>query len=116
VATTGAVRARQVKLPRSATITVRKQQPSPDCEVEVEPGLGRIHFKNKDEREYRLRFQKSEADAGIDVVLPARGTVTLAIKKEDQFHYSVIDSKGGESNPFVKGPGADPFIGGPIRN
>jgi hypothetical protein len=116
MAATGAAKAKTVTLPRSATITIRKQRPSPNDLVEVEPGLGRIHFKNKDEREYRLRFQKNEADAGIDIVLPAHGTVSVAIKKEDQFHFSVIDIKGGESHPFVKGPDQDPFIGGPIRN
>jgi hypothetical protein len=116
VATSAAARAKQVKLPRSATITVRKQRPNPKCEVEVEPGLGRIHFKNKDERPYRLRFQKSEADAGIDIVIPPRGSITVAIKKDDEFRYSVIDIKGGGSNPFVPNPNIDPFIGGPIRN
>jgi len=116
VATSATVRAKQVKLPRSATITVRKQRPSPKSQVEVEPGLGRIHFKNKDEREYRLRFQKSEADTGIDIVIPPHGTITVAIKKDDEFRYSVVDIKGGESNPFVPNPNIDPFIGGPIRN
>jgi hypothetical protein len=116
MATTGAAKAKTVTLPRSATITIRKQRPNPNGEVEVEPGLGRIHFKNKDDREYRLRFQKNETDAGIDIVIPAHGTVTVAIKKEDQFHFSVVDIKGGEPNPFVVGPNQDPFIGGPIRN
>lgn len=116
MATTGAAKAKQVVLPRSATITIRKQRPSPKSEVEVEPGLGRIHFKNKDDREYRLRFQKSEGDSGIDIVIAAHGTVTVAIKKDDQFRYSVMPIKGGEINPFVHGPENEPFIGGPIRN
>lgn len=116
MATTGAAKAKQATLPRSATVTISKQKPSPSGEVEVAPGLGRIQFKNKDDREYRLRFQKTETDAGIDILLPAGGTVTVVIKKDDEWHYSVIDIKGGEANPFIKGPGADPFIGGPIRN
>ncbi len=116
MATTGAAKAKTVILPRSATITIRKQRPTPNGEVEVEPGLGRIHFKNRDDREYRLRFQKNDTDAGIDIVLLARGSVTVAIKKDDQFHFSVVDIRGGEPNPFLKGQDADPFIGGPIRN
>jgi len=116
VATTGAAKAKQMTLPRSATITISKQKPSPNGEVEVAPESGRIHFKNKDNREYRLRLQKTETDAGIDMLLPAGGTVTVVIKKDDAWHYSVIDIKGGEANPFRKGPDVDPFIGGPIRN
>jgi hypothetical protein len=92
VATTGTTRAEEGSLPQSATITIREQQPYPPGEVEVTPDAGRIHFKNEDKDEYRLRFWKvkTDPDAGIDILLPAGGSVTVVIKKNDEFDYSVM--------------------------
>ena len=93
MATTGAARAKETTLPRSKTITIRKQEPSPRSKVEVEPWIGRVHFANKDKKEYRLRFWKPESDpfAGIDILIPARGRVSVLIKDGDEFMYGVVN-------------------------
>jgi hypothetical protein len=93
---TGATRGESARLPKSQTITICDQQPSPRGEVEVTPDGGRIHFENKDQKEYCLRFRKTktDSDAGIDVLLPANGLVTILIKRDDEFEYSVL-SVGG---------------------
>jgi hypothetical protein len=105
VRTTAAVEARQ--LPESATITIRDQKPYPSDEVEVTPKGGRVHFENQDDKEYRLRIYKPKTKAleGIDILLPAKGTVTVIIKKLDVFMYSVVDlidelSSGNGGGPF----------------
>jgi hypothetical protein len=105
VATTGAARARESTLPRSATITIRKQEPIPCGKVEVEPWLGRVHFVNKDKKDYRLRFWKRDTDpfAGIDMLIPAGGRITVLIKKGDEFDYGVVDI--GDRVATGKGPG-----------
>jgi hypothetical protein len=107
--TTGAAEAKQATLPDSATITICDQKPSPNGEVEVTPNGGRVHFENKDDNEYRLRLWKagSESLAGIDILLPAGGRVSVIIKRDDEFQYSVVDiiDKGSTGNG-----------GGPIRN
>jgi hypothetical protein len=110
VASTAARRAKQTALPRSATITIREQHPSPSDEVEVTPDGGRVHFENKDKKEYRLRLwkPKTEPNAGIDILLPAGGRVTVVIKEKDVFEYSVMSIAGGEA---MSGNG-----GGPIKN
>jgi hypothetical protein len=111
VATTGAARAKENELPRSATITVRNGTPKPLGEVEVAPDIGRVHFKNKDKKGYRLRFSRenTEFSTGIDVLLPAKGTVTVMIKRHDVWHYRVCSL-------FNFGDALNGVGGGPIRN
>jgi hypothetical protein len=110
VATTAAVRAKEARLPGSATITIRDQKPNPSDEVEVAPEVGKIHFVNKDKKEYRLRLWKpnTEPNEGIDILLPASGRATLVMKRGDEYFYSVLGLKGGD---VYNGQG-----GGPIRN
>jgi hypothetical protein len=102
--------------PLSATITIHEGKPSPPETVEVRPDVGQIHFKNEDDRDYRLRFKSSDEDfdnyddPGIDILLPAGSTFTVVIKKDDEFYYKVLDVKGGD----VNGDRERPF--GPIRN
>jgi hypothetical protein len=110
MATTGTTKAEQTSLPQSATITIRAQRPYLCGEVEVTPDGGRVTFENMDKEEYRLRLwkPKTDANAGIDVLLPAGGRTTIVIKTNDEFEYSVINIEGGEA---ATGGG-----GGPIRN
>jgi hypothetical protein len=111
VTMTGTTRAEEEStLPESATICIRKQELYPPGEVEVTPYGGRIHFQNEDDNEYRLRFWKTETDpdAGIDILLPAGGRVTVVINKNDVFSYSFRDI--GDSK-VASGKG-----GGPIKN
>lgn len=106
---TGTARARERTLPRSATITIRDQEPSPSGEVEVAPWTGRVHFVNKDKKEYRLRFWKPDTEplAGIDILLPRKGRVTVMIKKGDEYYYGVYHLKGEE---IALGKGGGPII------
>jgi len=110
VDTTGAAEAKHSTLPQSVTITINEQKPYPSGTVEVAPDVGRVHFANKDKKEYRLRLwkPKTEPNAGIDILLPAGGLVTVVIKKNDEYEYSVIQFDGGNA---ATGNG-----GGPIRN
>jgi hypothetical protein len=110
VATTGVAKAKQAHLPHSATITIMEQKPSPHGKVEVAPEVGRVRFENKDDREYRLRLWKwkTREDAGIDILLPAGGSVTVVIKRKDEWGYGVVDIGGGS---VEMGGG-----GGPILN
>jgi hypothetical protein len=105
VATTGAARAKETALPRSATITIRDQKPHPYGKVEVAPWTGRVHLANKDKKDYRLRFWKPDTDpfSGIDILIPARGRITMLIKKGDQFMYGVLDLD--DKAATGKGPG-----------
>ena len=109
MATTGAAKAKQVTLARSATITIRDQAPKPDGKVEVAPWTGRVHFANKDKKDYRLRLWKSNTEhlAGIDILLPAKGSVTVMIKRGDEFHYGVFHVKGDEA---ALGKGGGPIV------
>ena len=109
MATTGTAKAKQTSLPRSATITIRDQTPYPDGQVEVAPWTGRVHFENKDKKEYRLRFWKPDTEplAGIDVLLPAKGRVTVMIKKKDEYHYGIFPAEGDEVS---SGRGGGPII------
>jgi hypothetical protein len=108
VATTGAARAKLTELPRSRTITIHNQMPTPKGVVEVTPDNGRVHFRNKDKKDYRLRFrpEKTEFGSGIDILLPAEGTVTVLIKRHDEWLYTVFVFP-----EVMNGTG-----GGPIRN
>lgn len=108
MSTTGTARAKETPLPRSATITIRDHEPSPCGKVEVAPWIGRVHFVNKDKKEYRLRFWKQDTDpfAGIDILIPAGGRVTVLIKKADEFIYAVVDigdrvSTGRGGGPII---------------
>ena len=112
MAMTGTTKAEESSLPESATITIRERQPDPRGEVEVTPKGGRIHFQNQDAAEYALRFWKTgmEQTSGIDILLPAGGCVTVAIKKDDEFAYSV-NVIGADGSIVANGRG-----GGPIKN
>ena len=109
MATTGAAKAKQVTLPRSKTITIRDQAPKPDGRVEVAPWTGRVHFANKDKKDYRLRFWKPNTEplSGIDILLPARADVTVMIKRGDEFHFGVFHTKGDEAST---GRGGGPIV------
>jgi hypothetical protein len=105
--TTGA--AKHPILRESATITICNQEPRPSTEVEVTPKGGRVHFENQDDKEYRLRLWKRDTKpfAGIDILLPARGRVTIVIKRDDEFLFAIVDI----IDEVSVGQG-----GGPIRN
>ena len=109
MSTTGAARAKETTLARSATISIRKQEPSPRGKVEVAPWTGRVHFMNKDKKDYRLRFWKPDTEplTGIDILLPAKSRVTVMIKKGDEFHYGVFHTKGDEA---ALGKGGGPIV------
>jgi len=108
VATTGTAKAKESALPRSATITIRKQVPNPYGKVEVEPWLGKVHFVNKDKQDYRLRFWRGDTDPfeGIDIFLPAGGRITVLIKKGDEFHYGVVNP----TDRVATGKGPGPIV------
>ena len=106
---TGTKKAKQT-LPKSATIIIQRQEPRPGGMVEVSPDSGRVHFENKDKCDYRLRLWKptTDSDAGIDLFLPAGGRLTVLIKKNDVFDYSIM---GIDVVLAANGHG-----GGPIQN
>jgi hypothetical protein len=106
VATTGTAKAKETTtLPRSATITIRNQEPVPYGRVEVEPWIGRVNFVNKDKKDYRLRFWRPDTEplAGVDILIPAGGRITVLIKKGDEFFYGVVSI--GDKAATGKGPG-----------
>ena len=107
MATPGTARAKEKQLPRSATITIHKQTPKPKGTVEVTPDNGRIHFKNKDKKGYRLRFFRKDAESStsIDMLLPAKGTLTVLIRQGDEFHYIVFPIER-----ILNGIGGGPII------
>lgn len=109
MATTGAARAKETALARSATISIRNQEPKPCGKVEVAPWIGRVHFVNKDKKEYRLRFWKPDTEpiTGIDILLPAKGRATVMIKRGDVFHFGVFHLKGEEA---ALGKGGGPIV------
>ena len=108
---------RETSLPSSQTITVQNHKASPGGEVEVEPNIGRIHFVNQDDTDYRLRFWKegtTRLQGSMDIVLPAAGTITVAIKTGDAFRYLVLDDQGKDSGGLDADSGGGG--GGPIKN
>ena len=109
MATTGAAKAREKALPRSATIKIHKQEPIPSGKVEVAPWIGKVHFVNKDKKEYRLRFFRPDSEPlrGIDILIPAKGRVTVGIKLGDEYHYGIYPSKGDAA---ALGKGGGPII------
>ena len=107
MATTGAAKGKS-PLPKSATIIIHKGQTAPHGEVEVTPDGGRVHFTNEDKKEYRLRlWPVMEPSKSIDILVPTHGTLTILIRKDDEFLYRLVTIHGEE---MVAGPG------GPIRN
>lgn len=108
MATTGAAKVREKALPRSATIRIHNQAPSPSGKVEVAPWTGIVHFVNKDKKEYRLRFFRPNTEPlhGIDIMIPARGRVTVGIKPGDEFFYGVIP----KDDRVALGKGGGPII------
>ena len=98
-------------LPLFRTITIIEQTPDPPGRVEVTPNAGRIVFQNKDPLEYRIRLYKPGTDPdvdGIDLLLPANGFLSVIIRKNDEFQYSVMETS---STLASTGKG-----GGPITN
>ena len=106
MSTTGAATAKETALARSRTISIRNQEPTPCGKVEVAPWTGRVHFVNKDKKDYRLRFWKPGTAplAGIDMLIPAGGRLTLLIKKGDEFMYGVVDISDRVSTGKGGGP------------
>jgi len=51
---------------------------------------------------------KTDPNAGIDILLPAGGSIALVMKKRDEYFYSVLGIAGGDA---LNGEG-----GGPIKN
>lgn len=86
---------KRTSLPKSATIAISRGKPVPSDEVEVTPKAGRIHFKNKDKADHRLRLWRkgTSPNTGIDILLPAGGRTTIVIKKNDEFNYDVMTIK-----------------------
>lgn len=81
-------------------ITITNQEPSPSGQVEVTPNSGRIVFQNHDPIEYRIRFfspgfyDSTGQDpnvGGIDLLIPANGSLSLIIKKDEAFSYSIMN-------------------------
>lgn len=111
MAMTGTEKAEESSLPKTATIKICEAQPTTMDRVEVTPNGGRIHFQNEDQEDYGIRFWKTgmEETSGIDIVLPARGSITVAIKQDDEFGYRVMLFDNGGKVSTGKG-------GGPIGN
>jgi len=113
MATTAAIETKETvyPLPLFRTITITNQDPSPNGRVEVTPNAGRIIFQNNDPLEYRIRLYKPNTDPnadGIDLLLPANGLLSVIIRKDDEFNYSVM-----ATNTMLA---ADGRGGGPITN
>jgi hypothetical protein len=109
MASSAVAKAKMKTLPKSATIKIINQTAVPSGEVEVMPDVGRVHFKNEDGKEYKIRLWRlgTEPHFGIELVLAPNGTITIVIRKDDEFNYS-ITSKNGIMDT---GHG-----GGPIKN
>ena len=109
MAMSAAERAKYSALPKAASVIIQDRQPIPSGEVEVTPDGGRIIFLNEDACDYRLRLTpKTEAAAGIDILLPANGRLTVLIKENDEFMYHIMNLDGSQE---MSGAG-----GGPIKN
>ena len=111
--TSATIEAKQRTLPLFSTITITNQTPDPPGRVEVTPDAGRIVFQNKDPLEYRIRLHKPDTDpdagGGIDLLLPANGFLSVIIRKNDAFSYSVMPTNS--ENAAMTGKG-----GGPVTN
>ncbi len=113
MATRAAIETKETVLPLFRTITITDQTPSPSGRVEVTPNAGRIIFQNNDPLEYRIRIYKPgtdpDAPGGIDLLLPANGLLSVIIKQNDEFNYSVMPTNSVLAASTGKG-------GGPITN
>jgi hypothetical protein len=109
MASSAVAKAKVKNLPKSATIKIIDQTAVPPGEVEVMPDVGRVHFKNEDSKEYKIRLWRpgTEPHFGIELVLAPNGTITIVIRKDDEFNYSIMSKTGG----METGRG-----GGPIKN
>jgi hypothetical protein len=109
MASPAVARAKVKNLPKSATIKIKHQDPIPPGEVEVMPDVGRVHFKNEDSKEYKVRLWRrgTEPHLGVELVLPPNGTITIVIRKDDEFDYTIMSKNG-----VVE----DGHGGGPIKN
>jgi hypothetical protein len=99
----------KIKFPaKSTTIKIHDQCPDPGGLVSVLAGVGRVHFKNEDGKEYRvLIWRKStEEKHGLEFVLTGHGSVTITARLDEEFDYKVLDKSGN----VMTGRG-----GGPIK-
>jgi hypothetical protein len=101
-------------LPQFAIISIRNQTPDPRGKVEVTPNAGRIVFQNNDPIEYRIRFfppglydnqGQDPNKGGIDLLVPASGSLSLIIKKDEAFSYSIMNL---QSENAMTGKGGGP--------
>jgi hypothetical protein len=108
--TGAAAKAKQFSFPvKLATIKIHDQSPSPKDLVVVATKVGKVQFKNADEKEYRIRIWRKDTDEkfGIELVLPHDGTTSFTVQTDQEFHYSVLD-KAGDAAAGGRG-------GGPIK-
>ena len=95
------------------TIKIIDGYPQPSGRLEVTPDAGRIVFQNNDPLEYRIRLYKPDTDpdsaGAIDLLLPANGFLSVIIRKNDAFMYSVMPTNS--ENAAMTGKG-----GGPVTN
>ncbi len=107
--TTGAAKAKQV-FPQTVTVTVADKKCSPWTPLQVTAN-GKVQFENKDGRDYRIRVSKTKAAAktgGVDILLPASGSVTLIMKKNEDAYYTMAEVGNGDVEI-----GGGPIRGGP---
>jgi hypothetical protein len=109
MASSAVAKAKVKNLPKSATIKITDQTAVPPGEVEVMPDVGRVHFRNEDSKEYKIRLWRpgTEPQFGIELVLAPNGTITIVIRKDDEFNYSIMSKTGNME---------DGHGGGPIKN
>jgi hypothetical protein len=91
--TSATIEAKERELPQFVVVNVTDQTPHPDGIVEVTPRSGRVSFVNHDPIEYRIRFYQPKTDpnaGGIDLLLPALGSLTQLIRKDQAFSYSIM--------------------------
>jgi hypothetical protein len=106
MAMSAAERAQYSALPRAASVIIEGQQAIPEGEVDVTPDGGRVIFLNEDNFDYRLRLFKPETEPteGIDVLVPAKGRMTVLIKENDAFMYKILNLDGSEVMIGARGP------------
>ena len=97
----------KIKFPaRSATIKIHDRYPDPSGLVLVLAGIGKIHFKNEDGKEYRVLIwsKGSEEKFCIEFVLPPHGAITLTARIDEELHYKVLDKTGTVATGHGGGP------------
>ena len=101
-------------LPQFDVVHITNQTPNPPGKVEVTPNAGRIVFQNHDPIEYRIRFfppgfydnpGQDPNVGGIDLLIPAKGSLSLVIKKNEAFSYSIMNM---QSENAMTGKGGGP--------